>query len=334
MGLLRWCTSGRKQWGSHPGGSRVDDLGSLSEPVFTRCREGSKEVQEEQILGLPLPCHALKGLSMRSSTFSSYPSHVCAISMFLLPHGDLSFSCNLSLSYLLWSFDDRWELIILRSCALAHRACHLCSRSRKLLSELDASSWNSSFTSGLLGGGKEGLCFSCKALYSLYNVVKAVVLKLSPFPISAAATILLPYTYWIRNSEGGASNLYFNNPSKWWLFMLTFENCWFWARGVGVWCFKMVPSVTVFWGSRDDSHVDFGAEDTLKEIWHPSEHLRAGCWRLPAHAPFPCPESSEGDLLPPHPQVTLRCVPFLHRKLKEEREILNGIEPSILGLMV
>lgn len=59
--------------------------------------------------------------------------------------------------------------------------------------------------------------------------------------------------------------------------MLTFENCWFWARGVGVWCFKMVSSVTVFWGSRDDSHVNFGAEDTLKEIWHPSEHLKVGC---------------------------------------------------------
>lgn len=86
--------------GSLPGGSRVDDLGSLSEPVFTRCREGSKEVEEEQILGLPLPCHALKGLSMRSPTFSPYPNHVCAISMFLLPHGDLFFSCNLSLSYL------------------------------------------------------------------------------------------------------------------------------------------------------------------------------------------------------------------------------------------
>ena len=38
----------------------------------------------------------------------------------------------------------------------------------KLLSGLGASSWDSSFTSGMLGGGEEGLCFSYKALYSLY----------------------------------------------------------------------------------------------------------------------------------------------------------------------
>lgn len=43
---------------------------------------------------------------------------------------------------------------------------------------------------------------------------------------------------------------------------------------------------------------------------------------------------SEGDFLPPHPQVTPRCGPFLHRELKDEREVLEGIELSILGLTV
>lgn len=49
---------------------RIDDLGSLSEPVTARCREGSKAVEEEQILGLPLLCHALKGLFEISYTQS------------------------------------------------------------------------------------------------------------------------------------------------------------------------------------------------------------------------------------------------------------------------
>ena len=129
-----------------------------------------------------------------------------------------------------------------------------------------------------------------------------------------------PRPNWIRNSEGGASNLYFNNPPKWLLFMPTFENCWFRARGVGVWFFIMVPSVTIFWGSKDDSHLNFGDKGTLKVMWHPSEHLRADCWWLPAYTPFPCAEFSKGDFLPPHPQVTHRCVPFLHKKLKEREK--------------
>ena len=122
---------------------------------------------------------------------------------------------------------------------------------------------------------------------------------------------------------------------KWLLFMLTFENSWFWARGVGVWFFKIVPSVTIFWGSKDDSHLKFGDKGTLKIMWHPSEHLRADCWWLPAYTPFPCAESSKGAFLPPHPQVTHRCVPFLHGKLKE-RERNTGwyraFHPGAYGL--
>ena len=57
-----------------------------------------------------MPC--TKGAFHEISYIQSLPSHVCAISTFLLPHWYLSFSCNLSLSYLLWFFDDSWELII------------------------------------------------------------------------------------------------------------------------------------------------------------------------------------------------------------------------------
>lgn len=38
-------------------------------------------------------------------------------------------------------------------------------------------------------------------------------------------------THWLRNSEGGPSNLCSHESSEWSWFMLKFENCWAGARG-------------------------------------------------------------------------------------------------------
>ena len=152
-----------------------------------------------------------------------------------------------------------------------------------------------------------------------FDLVKAVVLKLSPFLISAAATIPFPRPTESETLKVGLATCTLIIPKV----IAIYANIWeLLVLGKRSRCliFKMVPSVTIFWGSKDNSHLNFGNKGTLKVIWHPSEHLRADCWWLPAHTPFPCAGSSKGDFLPPHPQVTHRCVPFLHRKLKEKRE--------------
>ena len=105
-------------------------------------------MEEELVLGLPVLCQARRWLSMRSLAFSPHPSHVCAVRMFLILYWYLTSSnCNLSLIHLLWFFDERVDILFhFGSCALAHRACSLCLRNRKLPAKLGASSWNSCFT--------------------------------------------------------------------------------------------------------------------------------------------------------------------------------------------
>lgn len=86
-----------------------------------------------------------------------------------LPRGYFSFSCNLSLSYLLWFFDDHWSLIIPFIWGAVHwlTGHAICVQEvETLLSELGASSLGQQFTSCI--GGGEGLYFFFSALYSLY----------------------------------------------------------------------------------------------------------------------------------------------------------------------
>ena len=98
----------------------------------------------------------------------------------------------------------------------------------------------------------------------------------------------------------------------------------------------MVPSLIIFQESKDDSHLNFGVKGTLKVIRHPSEQLTKSRLLMAtcSHTLPLLRVPARGDLLPPHPQVTPRCGPFLHRELKDEREVLEGIELSILGLTV